>query len=83
MKNNQKILQKRLKIIFFPSNISRQNSEIECDWNDEVLIINEDIRHIQKDHVIIFLEIVDILTTNRNFEPNGTENENCLIRAES
>lgn len=36
-------------------------SEIECDWNNELLLINEDIRHIQRDHVIIFFEIVDIL----------------------
>lgn len=63
--------------------IARRNSEIECDWNDEVLIINEDIRYIQKDHVIIFFEIVDILATNRNFEPNGSKNENFLKRAKS
>lgn len=39
----------------------KESSEIECDWNNELLVINEDIRHIQKDHVIIFFEIVDIL----------------------
>ncbi|XP_031640642.1 jouberin-like [Contarinia nasturtii] len=40
------------------------SSEIECDWGDEVLLINEDIRHIQRDHVIIFFEIVDILVSD-------------------
>lgn len=49
-----------------------QNSEIECDWRDEMLIINEDIRHIQKDHVIIFFEIVDILSTHRNFDSTAS-----------
>lgn len=46
-------------------------SQIECDWNNELLIINEDIRHIQKFHVIIFFEIMDILSTSRSFELNG------------
>lgn len=47
------------------------SSQIECDWNNELLIINEDIRHIQKHHVIIFFEVVDIFNTNRNLENIG------------
>lgn len=65
---NNEMLQSFQKIILISC-----SSEIECDWNDELLIINEDIRHIQNDYVIIFFEIVDILSTNRNLELIGKQ----------
>lgn len=49
------------------------SSDIECDWNGELLIINEDIRHIQKENVIFLFEIVDILSNTRNIEQYGRQ----------
>lgn len=55
-------------------------SDIECDWNGELLIINEDIRHIQKGNVIFLFEIVDILSNARNIEQYGRKKlENSLF----
>lgn len=48
-------------------------SEIECTWNDELLIINEDIHHIQTGHVIMLFELVDILIGGESTsEMNGS-----------
>lgn len=46
------------KAIYHPS-----TSHIECQWNDEHLIINENIQNIRKGTQIIFFELMDILAT--------------------
>lgn len=46
-------------------------SQIECYWNDEKLIINEDIRHIKRANVFIFFEIIDFLVDLDSIEQYG------------
>lgn len=49
------------------------HSWIECDWENELLIINEDIHHIEKEPIIIFFEILDILSDFQNEKQIGNE----------
>lgn len=57
------------------SDIYHVRSWIECDWMNELLIINEDIHHIEKDHVIIFFEILDIISDIRTTKQIGNQSK--------
>lgn len=46
-------------------------SLIECYWSDEMLIINEDIRHIKSSNILIFFEIIDFLVDPNTIEQYG------------